>query len=263
MPSVVHILEVFGDFACFSSPESKVERMSLPVPTPSVARGILDSIYVKPPEFRWQVTQIEIFEPIRFIALRRNEVKEKISVLDVNAWMQGKKNPEPILADADKNITGTDTKGRTQRQTMALQNVKYRIHARIVPWPEAGVRQASLDEQFARRARSGKCFCQPSFGCREFPAYFRYIEADEPPVTPEPIDLDIGWMVYDVFDLSTSNRILCTGTLDKKSANYSRYIGQPAISFFYAVVKNGVLKIPDYSDSSVRKLTSLEGEVTL
>ena len=257
MPPNTHVVEVYGDLACFTSPQAKVERLSLPVPTPSVARGILDSIYVKPPEFRWQVTRIEILEPIRFIALRRNEVKEKVSTQAVSAWMSGKKLPEPIFADANE-----ETKGRTQRQTMALQNVKYRIHAKIVPWPEAGVKQASLDEQFMRRARTGKCFCQPSFGCREFPAYFRYVEADEDSVKPQLINMDLGWMVYDIFDLSLSNRILCTGTYNKKSPNYNRYIGKPAISFFYAVVKDGVLEVPDYADPAVRKLMPAEMEVS-
>lgn len=258
MPPNFHILEVFGDLACFTAPESKVERLSLPVPPPSVARGILDSIYVKPPEFRWQVTRIEIFNPIRYIALRRNEVKEKILTQDANAWMSGKKFPEPIFADA----TGIDQKGRTQRQTMALQDVKYRIHARIVPWPESGVKQSSLDDQFVRRARAGKCFCQPALGCREFPAYFRYVEPDEPVEPPLDINVDLGWMVYDIFDLSLSNRILCTGTLNKKSADYSRYIRQPAISFFRAVVKNGILEVPDYTSSAVRKLAAVDLEAT-
>ncbi len=262
MPPNEHVLEVWGDFACFSSPEAKVERLSEPVPTPSAARGILDNIYAKPVEFRWQVTRIEILAPVRYIALRRNEVKEKISTQDVGSWMTGKKEPEPILADADKSITGTDQKGRTQRQTMALRDVKYRIHAKIVPWPEAGMNQASLDDQFARRARAGKCFAQPCLGVREFPAYFRYIEPDEPPVTPEPVNMDLGWMVYDVFDLSLANRILCTGTIDKKSPNFKRFIGKPSISVFHAVVKDGVLEVPDYADSAVRKLSSAESEVS-
>ncbi len=258
MPPDEHVLEVFGDLACFSSPAAKVERMSLPVMPPSCARGILDSIYVKPVEFRWQVTRIEIFTPIRYIALRRNEVKEKVSTLDVNAWMAGRKPPEPVLADADKSSTGTDQKGRTQRQTMALLNVKYRIAAKIVPWPHTGVRLVALNEQFARRARGGKCVMQPCFGCREFPAYFRYVEADEPPASPEPINMDLDWMVYDVFDLSLSNRILCTGRHDKKSPNFARFIEKPSISVFHAVVVNGVLTVPDYEDTAVRKLTSVE-----
>jgi CRISPR-associated protein Cas5d len=71
------VIRVWGEFACFSRPEMKVERFSYPVPTPSAARGILDAIYCKPTKFRWQVLRIEVLKPIRYIALRRNEVKEK------------------------------------------------------------------------------------------------------------------------------------------------------------------------------------------
>ncbi len=252
MPPNQHIIEVEGPFACFTSPDSKVERLSLPLPTPSAARGILDSIYVKPLEFRWRITRIEILKPIRYIALRRNEVKEKITF--DKKWMTGEKIPEPILADADKAITGTDQKGRTQRQTMALREVKYRIYAEIVPWPGVKISKTALDEQFVRRASSGKCFMQPYLGLREFPAYFRYVTQEEQLEKPESIDLDLGWIVYDIFDLSLSNRILHTGTIDKKSPDLKRYIKQPSISMFYAKVCNGVIDIPDYADPAVHKL---------
>ena len=58
-------LRVWGDLACFTRPEMKVERFSYPVITPSAARGIFDAIYGKPVEFRWQVTAIEILRRLR------------------------------------------------------------------------------------------------------------------------------------------------------------------------------------------------------
>ncbi|HPB30939.1 MAG TPA: type I-C CRISPR-associated protein Cas5c, partial [Candidatus Sumerlaeota bacterium] len=165
-------LEVWGDFACFTRPEMKVERFSYPVMTPSAARGIYDAIYCKPKEFRWQITQIEILSPPEYIALRRNEMKDKVSERALLSWMRGDSEPEPILADANKDQTGSDAKGRTQRQTMALKNVRYRLHAFIMPWPDFQDRIEGLENQFRRRASQGKCIYQPYFGCREFPAYF-------------------------------------------------------------------------------------------
>ena len=84
-----HVVEVWGDLACFSRPEMKVERFSYPCMTPSAARGVLDAIYVKPGVFRWQVQRIEVLRPPRYIALRRNEVKDTVSVAKVKRWMKG------------------------------------------------------------------------------------------------------------------------------------------------------------------------------
>ena len=102
---------VWGDLACFTSPTTKVERLSQAVPTPSAARGILSSVYAKPKEFFWMVTKIEVLKPIRYISVRRNEVK---SILG--------NNMEPISAEDE----------RTQRQTVFLYDVRYRITAQIV-----------------------------------------------------------------------------------------------------------------------------------
>lgn len=236
MPPNAQILEVWGDFACFSRPELKVERFSYPVITPSAARGIFDAIYAKPVEFRWAVTRIEMLKPPSYIALRRNEVKEKANVNAVFSWMDGKADPEPIWADGDRDLLGTDERGRTQRQTMALKDVRYRLHAEIRPWPGFEGRQAALEAQFRRRAESGKCFQQPFFGCREMPAFFRLAG----PEREGPFDFsqDVGLMLYDVFDLSRPG-----GAHDR-----------PAVSLFRAVVKNGVLDVPDYASPDVLKV---------
>lgn len=227
------ILEVWGDFACFSRPELKVERFSYPAPTPSAARGIFDAIYCKPKEFRWQITMIELLVAPAYIALRRNEVKEKASVNAVNHWMEGAQIPEPLWADEN-----ADTKGRTQRQTMALRDVKYRLHAAIEPWPGFETQVTALESQFRRRAAQGKCFYQPYLGCREFAAYFELRQAGETNPPPFPVDLDLGWMVYDVFDLSRP------GTSSDP----------PSIALFKADVRDGVMRIPSFSDPAVRKI---------
>ncbi len=145
------VLEAWGEFACFSRPELKVERFSYPVITPSAARGIFDAIYAKPAEFRWQILEIEVLRPVSYIALRRNEVKEKANVNAIFDWMTAKQEPEPIWADGDRDLLGTDEKGRTQRQTMALKDVRYRLHAEIRPWPGNEARQAALEAQGSSR----------------------------------------------------------------------------------------------------------------
>ena len=124
--------------------------------------------------------KIEILEPVQYIALRRNEVKEKISSNAAKGWMEGRGEPIPIMADADKSYWNNDQKGRTQRQTMALKNVRYRIHVSVQPWRGFENQIQGLEGQFRRRAEHGKCVWQPFFGCREFPAYFRLIDASEP-----------------------------------------------------------------------------------
>ncbi|HSG39258.1 MAG TPA: type I-C CRISPR-associated protein Cas5c [Thermoanaerobaculia bacterium] len=236
MPATPQVLEVWGDFACFSRPELKVERFSYPVITPSAARGVFDAIYAKPPEFRWAVTRVEILTPPSYIALRRNEVKDKVNVNAVFHWMDGRAEPEPIWADGDRDLLGTDEQGRTQRQTMALKDVRYRLHAEIRPWPGFERHQTALEAQFRRRAQSGKCFQQPYFGCREFPAWFRLAEPGGP--SPFPLDQDLGFMLYDVFDLS------------RPGASDAR----PAVSLFRAEIRGGVLAVPDYASPDVLKV---------
>ena len=241
MKSSTHTLKVWGELACFSRPEMKVERFSYPVITPSAARGIFDAIYGKPVEFRWQIERVEVLPPKTggsrssapsYIALRRNEVKEKVSVTLVAQWMRGKSPPEPIFADSDGESTG-----RTQRQTMALRDVHYRLHARVIPWPGFEAMQPAFDEQFRRRASKGKCFYQPFFGCREFPAWFELCEpaAAEPP--PIGLDLDIGLMLYDIFNLSRPGH-----STDR-----------PYITLFRARVEKGVLEVPSFGDPAVIK----------
>lgn len=236
MNTISHCLEVWGEFACFSRPEMKVERYSYPVITPSAARGIFDAIYFKREyNFYWQIERIELLSPPKYIALRRNEVKDKASVTEIQKWINGGKNITPLWADGGKNELGTDQKGRTQRQTMALKNVRYRLYAHIVNrTPKANLQ--ALNAQFERRARQGKCFYQPYFGCREFPAYFELRDTPADTTTCD-LDLDLGWMLYDVFDLTQQN--------DNQA--------KPAISVFHAQLKNGVLEVPPYPSTAVHK----------
>ncbi len=252
MTETTHTLEVWGDLACFTRPEMKVERFSYPVITPSAARGIFDAIYwegireqhgrtsVMRPYFHWQITRIGVLERPRYIALRRNEVKDRVPAeRTLRAWMEGRETPEPIWADASKDELGTDQKGRTQRQTMALKSVRYRISACIQPKPGFTHDLPKFEAMFKRRAAQGKCFQQPYFGCREFPAFFEYIDAldaDSPNLIP--YDQNLGLMLYDVFDI----------TKDTVAENEP-----PFISLFDARVAGGVLDVPPFESDLVKK----------
>jgi CRISPR-associated protein Cas5d len=238
-----HTLEVWGDLACFTRPEMKVERFSYPVITPSAARGIFDAIYWEGirdehgmrPYFHWQVERIEILEMPRYIALRRNEVKGTgPGKAILNKWMSGKEQPSPLWADGDE-----DTSGRTQRQTMALKNVRYRLTAKIIPKSKFSAPEQinKFNCMFERRARHGKCFQQPFFGCSEFPAFFEHVPSGEERRSPVPFDQHLGWMLYDVFDLRREV------VRDDK----------PFISLFDATVVNGVLDVPPFDNDKVRK----------
>ena len=239
MRGKTHCLEVWGDFACFTRTEMKVERYSNPVITPSAARGIFDAIYWKKSYgFYWQIEKAEILAPPRYIALRRNEVKDKApSERTILAWRDGTKAIEPIWADGDRDLLGSDQKGRTQRQTMALKDVRYRLYGHLHFRGNVS-EAATYDTQFERRASQGKCFCQPYLGCREFPAYFELVDAEVQHIPPYAMYLDIGWMLYDVFDLHCVNE----GTAPAK------------ISLFQARIINGVMSIPAFDDPAVRKV---------
>lgn len=207
------VLEVWGDFACFSNPAGgKVERLSYPFPTPSAARGILSAVYSKPPEFFWQINRIEVLNPIRYISFKRNEVKSTV-------------RDRPIYTDED----------RTQRQTVALRDVRYRIAASIVPRETFSGTAEQLYRQALRRIRSGKVFAQPSLGLREFVAYFEESDGARAPI---PADMDAGLMVYDVFDLYDYE-------VRKKA--------RPQLSLFHAVMKQGVIQVPPYDSPEVLK----------
>ncbi len=235
---ITHCIKVFGDqdyggFACFSRPEMKVERFSYPCPTPSAARGIFEAIYWKP-QFYWQIDKVEILNKPDFIALRRNEVGSVISVRNVTGWMRGATEPIPLMAD--------ESSQREQRQTMALRCPKYLIYGHIVPRLEYKKEIIAYNSQFVRRAKDGKCIMQPCFGCREFVAYFEYVQEDElknraSDMIPVNYSHDIGFMLYDVFDLRTKNN------------EHSK----PFISMFKAEIRNGVLEIPPYESELVLK----------
>lgn len=205
-------ITVWGDFALFSRPESKVERMTYPVPTPSAARGILASIYSKPAEFYWQVQRIEVLKPIRYVTFKRNELKSKMPRIPTA-------NPTASCLIIEDE--------RTQRQSVVLHDVRYRITAEIVPRPEFHAPAAQLYNPVrGGRARRGQMFVQPVMGTREFPACFEWGPAEK---NLSAEDMDLGLMLYDVFNLKEWK-------VGKQA--------DPSVSLFRAVMKQGVIEVP-------------------
>ena len=188
-----YCLEVWGDMACFTRPELKVERVSYDVITPSAARAIFEAILFKKYAMRWQITKIEVLNPIRWTSVRRNEVG----------------------AVASKNPIFIEDK-RQQKNSLLLKDVRYRIWAKLIFVPvskrpkEAFAKHTPGGDEnpgkyngmFERRASNGQCFTQPYLGTREFSAAFRLVDVEhetlEPALSAEQGgDRDLGIMLYD------------------------------------------------------------------
>ncbi|WP_340109429.1 type I-C CRISPR-associated protein Cas5c [Pikeienuella sp. HZG-20] len=181
-------LHIWGDHACFTRPEMKVERVSYDVITPSAARGIFEAIHWKP-AIRWVIDRIHVLKPIRFETIRRNEVGSKISARTAQSAMNAGDLAGLHLV-VDEN--------RQQRATLALRDVSYLIEAHFEMTAEAaGDTPAKHAEMFRRRATTGQCFHRPCLGVREFPAWFELVETP-PPSTLLETDRDLGWMLYDI-----------------------------------------------------------------
>ena len=180
-------VEVWGDYACFSRPELRVERMSYDVPTPSAARGIIEAIFFHP-GLKWKVDKIHIINEIKFTNIRRNELKSKISADTVRSVMNG--NGRALYLAAAQDIA--------QRAATILQDVHYVIEAHFEMTDRAapGDNPGKFQDIVKRRMERGQCYHTPYFGCREFPAYFRRWPGGPIPTIPETRDL--GLMLYDL-----------------------------------------------------------------
>lgn len=183
-------LEVWGAYALFSRPELKVERVSYDVPTPSAARGIVESVYYHP-GLRWYIDRIHVLNPIRFVSIRRNEVTDKISGRNVRQAAQG--GGQPLYLVTSQKIV--------QRSSLLLQDVHYVIEAHFEMTDKAASSDnpGKFQDIVTRRMERGQCFHTPYFGCREFPVSFRRWPGGPIPTIDETRDL--GLMLYD-FDYS-------------------------------------------------------------
>jgi CRISPR-associated protein Cas5d len=184
-------LDVRGDYACFTRPEMKVERVSYDFITPSAARAVFEAILWKP-EIRWQVERIEVLAPLRWISVRRNEVSSVVSSDKANRAKSG--------AAVNLSIYADDSSERVQRAGLFLRDVAYRLHARMASVKgEALHNPAKYAEMFSRRAAKGQCVNQPYLGCREFDARVRLVTSPQgEPEACDKVDGDFGWMLYDL-----------------------------------------------------------------
>lgn len=214
-------VEVWGDYALFSRPEMKTERVSYDVMTPSAARGLLESVFWHP-GLKWVVDRIHVCAPIRFTNIRRNEVKDTISARKMQTLME--KGGEAYLATPESI---------QQRAAMVLRDVHYVIDAhfdmtmRASPTDNPG----KFQEMMRRRVERGQCYHQPYFGTREFPVRFR--PCTQLPPCPEELmgEKDLGWMLLDM-DYSSKENI--------------------TPRFFRAVLRDGVLEVPPMYSEEVK-----------
>lgn len=217
-------LEVWGPMACFTRPELKVERVSYDVITPSAARAIFEAIFWKP-AIHWQVTKIEVLNPIKWTSIRRNEVGAVAS-----------KNPIYI---EDK---------RQQKNTLCLKDVRYRIWAKLefIPVSKRKGEQLSLFDEtahpdenpakynamFERRASKGQCFTQPYLGTRECSASFKLVNPENDELnTPINESRDLGIMLYDM--------------------DFEKDLKNPPGMFYRAKMENGIIIVPSKNSKEI------------
>ena len=182
-------IRVRGDYALFTRPEMKVERVSYDVMTPSAARGVIEAVYWKP-AIRWVIDRIVVLNEIEFTNIRRNEVSDKISTREAERHMNGAN--EPFFMDA--------TDKRQQRAAMVLKNVDYVVDAHFELTDQAGPGD-TVEKHYniaLRRLRKGQHYHAPYLGTREFPATVEIIENGDVPKSSLMGEQDLGWMLYDL-----------------------------------------------------------------
>lgn len=215
-------LEVWGDYALFTRPEMKVERVSYDVMTPSAARGLIEAIYWHP-GLQWRIDRIRVCAPIRFTNLRRNEVKSTVIARTARTVME--RGRGELYLNTAEDIQ--------QRAALLLRDVRYVIEAHFEMTEKAapGDNPGKFQDIVKRRVRKGQFYHQPCFGCREFPAQFRLCE--EVPPCPEELkgERDLGWMLYDM-DYTDPENI--------------------TPRFFRGVLRDGVLEVPPWDSEEVR-----------
>lgn len=223
-----YCLEVWGDYACFTRPDLKVERVSYDVITPSAARAIFEAILFKKYAMKWQVTKIEVLNPIKWSSVRRNEVGATASVKTSGIYIEDKRQP---------------------KNSLILKDVRYRIWAKLVFIPVKERPKEAFSkhkpgndenpkkyyEMFERRAFQGQCFTQPYLGTREFSASFRLIEPDKEDLTPalpagQGGNRNLGIMLYDM-DFTNPKDIHAM--------------------FYRAEMKEGVINVPSLNSGEI------------
>lgn len=213
-------LRVWGDFACFTRPEMKVERVSYDVMTPSAARGVLEAIYWKP-QIRWVIRSIHVLNKITFTNIRRNELGGVgPSERTLKSYLGGEKTS--VLSQVIED-------DRQQRAATILQDVQYLIeaHYQILSGDDPPQKHY---EMFKRRATKGQCFHHPYLGCREFAADFEWHEGSSPPAHESLTgEKDLGFMLHDI-----------------------DFANDMTPRFFRANMVDGVVQVPTFNSDEVK-----------
>ncbi len=218
-------VEVWGDYACFSRPELKTERVSYDIITPSAARGLLEAVYWHP-GMRWVIDRIYLLNPIclqrqegnmtdiKMTSIKRNEIKSKISMQTAKSVMMSETGGFCINTSSDRN----------QRSSLILQDVHYVIEAHFVMTENAseGDNPGKFQDIMKRRLQKGQCYHQPCLGCREFPAHFKEWKGGR--IETISLTKDLGYMLFDM-DYSEKGNI------------------RPM--FFRAMINDGVMDLTD------------------
>ena len=202
-------VKLCADYACFTRPEMKVERVSYPVMTPSAARGALEAIFWKP-QVAWRVDEIHVLNPIEYASILRNEVNDRQSDRTARGWAR-----DGGGYDAAAN--------RAQRHTLALRDVAYIVRAQLVLKEGVDEDIAKYRDQFRRRVARGQCFATPYLGCREFTASFGEPGPDDAAIGRCE---DLGPMLLDI-DYTPDGS------------------GRGTPRFFRASLEGGVLRVPN------------------
>lgn len=217
-------LKVWAEYACFTRPEFKVERVSYPVITPSAARGVLESVYWKP-EIRYLIQRIKVLKQGTQTTIMRNEISSK----------QGS---APIVIEHEKQ--------RQQRTSLILRNVEYLIIAKMILRPHAKMGIENYLPQFVNRRDRGRCFCQPYLGNREFTADFSRPDGNETcDVSLTGRTIPLGKMLFDIGFIKTDSvRKDFLYFRKQQHLGWSTVKGTRKAFFFDAVLENGILNIP-------------------
>jgi len=229
-------IKIWSEYACFTRPEMKVERVSYDVITPSAARGVLEAIYWKP-QVCWVIERLHVLKPIQFTNIRRNEVSSKASVANARKAMSGKLN-EPLSLFIEET--------RQQRAATILRDVAYVIEARFELLDDSD----PIEKHYnivKRRAEKGQCFHRPYLGCREFPCDFEWVDGPIPESKLQGTQ-DLGYLLHDIEYQPTtakSSDTICNHTGERRNA---------VPHFFRAVMQNGVIDVPPLVPSQLEEV---------
>ena len=231
-----------GDYALFTRPEMKVERVSYDVPTISAIEGILKSVYWKPP-IRYCIDKIVVFNPIRFINIRRNEVKDKILLSDVKAQMKG--------MNEGKSLEIITSESRSQRAGMILKDVKYGIEFHFEMTGLKSEHEDECEEKHSniilRRLKNGQCFKQPCFGCREFPVHkIELVDDFDLSEVADSLkgDIDLGYMLYGM-------KFEDGGIPQNNDWENPKFSDKAEAMYYRPHMVNGVINVKQYKEAMI------------